>query len=119
MLNFAIWPEQPSARCNFFNDAFAVTDVRYRLDPSERVAGCRRHAAYCIARVVDGKQLVRQPCLGGNSLRQEIATWRVMLMKGMNANAIDRCVARLGNRLPPGIMPLISDANPVHSHEHN
>jgi len=77
------------------------------------------HAADRVTRVLDGEKLVGQSDLGGDFFCQEIATWCIVLMERMDANAIDRRLASVRNRLAECIVPFVADANPVECYKHD
>ena len=84
-----------------------------------RLARRRGRVRNRLARILDGKQFARQSGLGGDPLGQEIAARRIVLMQTVDAHAIERRLARRGNRVPPRVMPFVADADPIDGHEHD
>ena len=118
-LHLAVRPQNPASRRHLFDDALAVADLRHRFEMLLSFSRRGSHTRNRLSRILDRKKLVRQPSLDRNRLGQEIATRRIVLMKRMNANPIDRRLARLGNRLAKRIVPFVADADPIERDQHH
>ena len=119
VLHLAVRAEYATVRSHLLDDALTYAVVRCRLGLIQRFANGLARIADDLARVIDIK------CGAGDAVRpkhgvgRKIATRRVMLMQGVNSDAVRRCARGLRESflefpLSPG-----TDPDPIHRAKHD
>jgi len=119
ILDDAVRSQHAPIRRDFAHGAHSQSDVRHCARRLQRLTSRRRRVSDALPSELDVEQFVRQLDLGQNLRRVEVAARRVVLMQTMHGDSIGRCPGRVGQRVSPGVVTAVADADPIHRAQHD